>query len=73
MTLIRIPQKLEIAFWNLMIPLMEGSPRLAYLIHSSCGWAEKAQSRTFWMPFVIWASTGLSLGLVLGFVAGMLK
>jgi hypothetical protein len=68
-----ISQKIEIAAWNFLIPLMKDSPRLASLIHSGCGWVEQSRTSAFWMPLVVWASTGLSLGLILGMMAGMLK
>jgi len=69
MTFTQIPQRLEIAFWATVIPIMKDSSTIGDLITSVYTLIERARQLKVWQQISLLAIAGL----VVGFVIGLMK
>lgn len=71
MTFTQIPQRLEIAFWAAVIPMMKDSDVIGDLITRVYILNEKVRKLTAWQHAVLLAVSGLLVGFLIGlFKAG---
>ena len=71
MTFTQIPQRLEIAFWAAIIPIMKDSSVVGDLITRVYTLIERVRSLKTWQLISLLAITGLIVGFMVGlYIAG---
>ena len=66
MTFTQIPQRLEIAFWATVIPMMKDSTLVGDMIAWVYAWVEDIREMKVWQQLVLMAVTGLLVGFAIG-------
>ena len=66
MNITQIPQRIEIAFWETFISLMEDSTHVRFLMQESYTWFEKINQVSKLLMMIVWAMAGLGLGFLIG-------
>jgi hypothetical protein len=66
MNITQIPQRIEIAFWETCISLMEDSTHVRFLMQGSYTWFEKINQVSHLLMMIVWAMAGLGLGFLIG-------
>ncbi|MEJ2710068.1 MAG: hypothetical protein P8074_20830 [Anaerolineales bacterium] len=66
MNITQIPQRIEIAFWETFISLMEDSTQVRFLMQESYAWFEKINQVSHILMMIVWAMAGLGLGFLIG-------
>lgn len=72
MNITQIPQRIEIAFWEAFISLMEDSTQVRFLMQVSYTWFEKINQAANILMMIVWAIAGLSLGFLIGLLVTIL-
>jgi len=72
MNITQIPQRIEIAFWETFISLMEDSIQVRFIMQASYTWFEKINQVAHILMMIVWAMAGLSLGFLIGFLVTIL-
>jgi hypothetical protein len=68
MTFTQIPQRLEIAFWATVIPMMKDSSVVGDLIAWVYSLIETIRELKVWQQLVLIAITGLLVGFTIGLI-----
>jgi hypothetical protein len=66
MTFTQIPQRLEIAFWATVIPMMKDSSMVGDIIARVYSLLETIREMKVWQQLVLMAITGLLVGFSIG-------
>jgi hypothetical protein len=73
MDISQIPQRIEIAFWIAIIPLMKESSLMGFLVREGYILLEKARTKSKLLRIIAWAMSGLFLGFLLGFLISYIQ
>jgi hypothetical protein len=68
-----IPQRLEIAFWITIIPMMKQSPLLGSVVRWGYHLVAEMRQRSDRVRIVVWASSGLLIGMTLGYLTTLIR
>jgi hypothetical protein len=68
MTFTQIPQRLEIAFWATVIPMMKDSSMVGDIIARVYSLLETIREMKVWQQLVLMAITGLLVGFSIGLI-----
>lgn len=68
MTFTQIPQRLEIAFWATVIPMMKDSTIVGDLIARVYSLIEEVREMKAWQQLVLMAIAGLLVGFTIGLI-----
>jgi hypothetical protein len=69
MNITRIPQRIEIAFWVTVIPMMEESSELQAIMKESYRLITRMKALSYLVRALALAAIGLSLGFGFGYLA----
>ena len=69
MNITRIPQRIEIAFWVTVIPMMEESSRLQTIMKESYRLITRMKNLSYLVRALALAAIGLCLGFGFGYLA----
>ena len=68
MTFTQIPQRLEIAFWATVIPMMKDSTIVGDLVARVYSLIEEVREMKVWQQLVLLAISGLLVGFTIGLI-----